>query len=281
MSKIVAESLSVSIPNKGCDKHCPYCISEITGPVLENLALMHRNAPTVVNIAKAAQVASVLFTSKGEPLLNLEDLISLASYFKDFRLELQTDGLELAKDAAKRHNVLPQLYEAGFNFIAVSINDNVKEFEMMENVFRDIKLYGMLPRLCVNIVKPKQEVTPLEILEYACKLGIPQLLIRHVSIPDGHEDSSKKEVAWILERNCQKLYHEVRVGIMQEVSTSDDGYSRILNDGTEVHHYKGLSIVFSDYCVQTVNAGTDIRSLVFDESGHLRDGWVTNSEILL
>ena len=91
-----AENLTISVPNAGCDKNCPYCVSRMTGYVDNDYPKMLRNVSKVIHVARAAEVTSVLFTGKGEPILAYRELIELAGLFNFWPLELQTNGIGLA-----------------------------------------------------------------------------------------------------------------------------------------------------------------------------------------
>jgi len=66
-----ATNLAISIPYKGCDKNCPYCVSKMTGYNTADEDAIIRNRPKVKNMAALASIGSVLLTGKGEPLLNV------------------------------------------------------------------------------------------------------------------------------------------------------------------------------------------------------------------
>jgi hypothetical protein len=59
-----AQSLSICVPNKGCDKNCRYCISKMTGDVPSSSELMRRNYPKV---HKLAETSNVVFWSASTP----------------------------------------------------------------------------------------------------------------------------------------------------------------------------------------------------------------------
>ena len=79
-----ANNLSISIPNRGCDKNCPYCVSKMTGHVEFNENLFYRNLPKVFQFSQMAQISSVSLTGKGEPMLNFDAIKIVLETFRKF-----------------------------------------------------------------------------------------------------------------------------------------------------------------------------------------------------
>ena len=54
------------------------------------------------------------------------------------------------------------------------------------------------------------------------------------------------------------------------------GQSRKLGEtihGMSIYDCKGISVLFSDYCIQEQANDNDVRSIVFHEDGHLYTLW--------
>lgn len=100
-----ANNISVCVPDNGCNKKCPYCISMMTGKSSHDSKTWYRNIQKVGKLAEIAGVTSILITGKGEPILNEvheESFIcKVCNIFKGYPIELQTNGIYLAKELGK------------------------------------------------------------------------------------------------------------------------------------------------------------------------------------
>lgn len=310
MRAIKAKDLTISVPNYGCDKKCPYCISRITGPAPTNKGRMLRNIRKVQHLAHAAQVTTVLFTSKGEPLLNnrsMGDMMALAEYFKDFPLEIQTNGLRLLRDLEKGEldETCVLLYSAGFNTIAVSVDEDdwedVVKSGRFDEVFKTITETDMNVRLCINITSGFSGMTFSGIWENDLKAVRPyisQVLFRKIDMPSFLDDSSeeaRKVVDWIKNSASDGTYERLRdEGLkylldhgrfVKEVHDGEYSYLenvpvKILPDGSPVFDLEGIAITFSDYCIQETHSSDDIRSIILMEDGKVYTSWNSKASLM-
>lgn len=271
-----SENLTITVPsvvyndklqNPFCNKNCKYCVSVMTGfTESSGLPYMERNVNKVKTYADRAQVTSVLLTGKGEPLLNLGAIETLASHFKEYSLELQTNGILLIDNPM----LIQKLYNYGIDVIAISV-DSDRDFNRFIDVVKDINRLGMTVRFTVNVSdKLKQYGTFGSVFEYAKENGVLQVLFRKLTIP---RDSKSDEVAkWIEEHGDTGMYEEF-VRDMNEVIEDRGEKIRILNTGEIVWSVDRRSLVSIDYCIQEESDGNDIRSLIFHEDGHLYTQW--------
>ena len=86
-----ANNLSISIPNKGCNKSCPYCVSKIAPNVENNEKLFIKNIHKVKKMADITGVTSVSITGKGEPTLNMSNVYDVLHTLTEYVTELQTN----------------------------------------------------------------------------------------------------------------------------------------------------------------------------------------------
>jgi sulfatase maturation enzyme AslB (radical SAM superfamily) len=265
-----AENLAVCVPNFGCNKNCPYCVSRMTGYIKADLPMVTKNIRKVVEIAKKAEVTSVLFTGKGEPTHG-ESLVWLnyfTSYFRDFPMELQTNGINLLEQL----HILDELYNRGMDVIAVSV-DSYSDLIRFRELFQRIKNKNMISRLVINATLNFEDYGFLDILYYCIRFGIRQLTFRKLTIPEGAEDTP--EARWINENNSGKIYD----AFMSDLK----GRGRLirkLKSGLLVYDIEGVAVTYSDYCLQESDEGDNIRSLIFQEDGHLYTSWNSKASIL-
>lgn len=280
-----AWGMTVSIPVDRCDKNCLYCISEITGYVKPNSELVERNMEKAYTRAKNAQIDTFLITSKREPILKIDSVCQMANRFREFTVEVQTNGIKLNKCP----DYIDRLFKSGVNTIAFSI-DHLSQLERYQAMFRAITDRGMLVRVCVNLT----DMIPVEMgfvdifaaVEKAAtkkrgqKVGnIRQLVFRNISVP--RNIKSGKQYKWIKEHTSQDRY----ISLCQEFDriAMKDRRKPIMTlpfDGSSVWSHRGISVVFSDYCMQESNNTEDIRSLIYLEDGHLYCSWSDPASIL-
>jgi len=266
-----ANNLTICVPNRGCDKNCKYCISKMTFEPESNYQLMVRNAKKVAKIAEVAEVSSILFTGKGEPFLNFYEMIGLIQKFNSFPVEIQTNGLLLAQ---RYEDFLPVLYREGVNIIAISIDS---EFDQsMINLIENIPQYKMLVRLCLNVTS-KFPLKPIKkVLDLCERLNVRQVIFRKVSIPKNIVSSNKadKTEEYIIENDGTANYDFILKECMKFQ------FIRETVDGSRLVGYKNMSILLSDYCIQSSNHTNDIRSLIYNQDGHLYTSWDHPGSIL-
>jgi len=268
-----AENLSVSVPNRGCDKNCPYCISRMTGYVQNDYSRMMRNIEKIKNVARAAEVTSVLFTGKGEPILAWEELLALGKEFAGWPLELQTNGIVLSKDDG---SMIDSLYAAGFDVIAVSM-DSDEQFLEYRPLFSRIVEAGMTLRITVNITDILTPRSFGELVAYCREHDVGQLTLRKIVVPENPGD--EKTARWIEEHGTPDVYDDL---MHQGISLvkKQGKLIRSLAHGVLVYDIDGVSFSYSDYCIQERNEGDNIRALVFLEDGHLYTSWNSRASIL-
>ena len=261
-----AANLTISIPYKGCDKNCPYCVSQMTGITKTNTPLMMRNINKVKTLARAAQVTNVLFTGKGEPCLNWERLLDYINEFRNFPCELQTNGIILNND----HNKVDILFLAGLDVVALSI-DKLDQFPKYSMLFDRIQDVGMTSRVTLNVTNMIPETTTFQDIVSQCLIfGIDQLLLRNIVIPNNVPES--KYTKWIQD-NTNPAQYDTMVEQMKSELLFRGKFLRSTEFGMLIYDYKGISVTTSDYCIQDNNKNVDIRSLIYLDDGHLYTSW--------
>ena len=261
-----AANLTISIPYKGCDKNCPYCVSKMTGSVKTNTPLMMRNINKVKTLARAAQVTNVLFTGKGEPCLNWLQLVDYIDEFKEFPCELQTNGIILNNNI----NLVDALQHYGLDVVALSI-DKLEQFSEYKNLFKRIQDVGMTSRVTLNVTNMIPEVTTFRDVVVQClAYGVDQLLLRNIVIPNNVPKS--KYTMWIRD-NTNPAQYDTMVDEMREELAKHGTFIRSTEFGMLIYDYMGISVTTSDYCIQDNSQNIDIRSLIFLDDGHLYTSW--------
>ena len=265
-----AQNLAISVPKfDKCDKDCPYCVSKMTGYLKPNIELFWRNLKKAKTLAKHANITSVLITGKGEPIQEILMVHKLLEEFSEFPTELQTNG----KYLHEYPEYIETLAEAGLNVLAISI-DNPEEITKYRHLVEHAQAVGMLVRYTVNITDRFDGISFKELFNMCDCAKIDQFSLREVTIPTDAVDTIESKAAqeWINENvnpgsiNLTKMQMETDLRM----------YGRFLMAlpyGAKLYDYKGISVTWFDYCVQDKNEGDDIRSLIYQEDGHMYFAW--------
>lgn len=270
-----AQNLTISVPYSGCDKDCPYCVSKMTGYIDTNELLIESNLDKVRKIAEIAQVSSILLTGKGEPCLNSDWIEKYCELFRNYPIELQTNGLKLLKEV----DLLSNLHDAGLDVLALSL-DKLEDFETFQPLFAQAKLLDLVLRVTLNITKLIPiDTTAERILGLCREAHIDQLSFRQITIPRYVEPRGKEcqdVMVWIHNNVGQDQYS----GLVEQVTRMDPRVIRKLPYGATVYDVNGIAVTWFDYCIQDQHGVDDIRSLIFQEDGHLYTAWNSPASIL-
>lgn len=276
-----ANSLSICVPvpenlrESFCNKNCPYCVSKMTGYGKVDEGAFYNRLPKVKHLAEMCQVNSVIFTGKSEPLLNMQVLKELGLEFRDFPLEVQTNGILLSDK-----NIFT-LYEYHFDTIAISI-DSPKQLGEMFKKIPFIHGLGMTVRMTINLTSeimgdPNDKEKVQRILNLLQEEGVDQVSFRSIVIPNNAVNTLESIEAqeWI-KKNIDQDQAEAFMADYQMILAEQGTEVRRVKSGIwqlAIHMYKGMSCMSFPYCVQDSNTNEDIRSLVYYEDGHLSTTW--------
>jgi molybdenum cofactor biosynthesis enzyme MoaA len=274
-----AQNLTVCLPNEGCNKKCPYCVSRMTHMPEDNHTRMLRNGAKVYNMAKIAGVTSVLLTSKGETTMDLDECMRWIERFKDFPVEIQTNGRVVKDDPTW----IVDAVDAGLDIMAVSI-DNL---DWLSTYAATLKWAArqMVVRLVFNMTI-KTDRPLLELVSTAKHVGAQQVIIRRLTIPEGAEFTpegqwiAEKAPAGIYDRRMAELRSALNKQAARKVRSTAHGVPVYSIGGTSLVPRDAISVVANDYCVQERSGDEDIRSLIFHSDGHLYTSWNDTGSIL-
>lgn len=283
-----AQNLAVCVPNEGCNKNCPYCVSRMTGSVKTDWPRMMSNYHKVVDIAERAGISSVLFTGKGEPFYpsTYGKLLELIRTFDRFPCEVQTNGFTLSGWANKcEEDEFLRMSRAGLDIIAFSI-DKLEHFTHLKQTFRMVNNYGMLVRVTLNVTDMlPSDLRWTHLVDLCKEHGVRQISLRNITIPTG-VDHDSKEAIWIRKHGAAHLFNDLIRRVTSyprwEKSEACEMPRRIrhLPYGAAVYDCEGIAIAAFDYCVQDEHGDDDMRSLIFQEDGHLYTAWNSPASVL-
>jgi hypothetical protein len=250
---------------------------------------LFENANKVKKFADACQVTSVLITSKGEPFLNLEALVNMCNEFSQYPIEIQTNGLALNKKVISSTSAdeINRYLNFPFDVIAFSI-DKLKQLEEFQPSFTKLKAMNKIVRVTYNINDLDEDLMELcpsvdhgpfpHLLDLVKKYPVHQFSVRRLTIPEKYVDTVQaREAANWIELNTKKstnMYWQLATGIKNLPAV------RKLPFGATVYDYEGLGIASFDYCLQESHKEDDLRSLIYNEDGHVYTSWDSKASVL-
>ncbi len=140
----------------------------------------------------------------------------------------------------------------------------------------------MVIRVTYNISDKDGDTGGMSFRDFVQACGekfITQVSIRKLTIPERIQKNreSKNTADWIRKHGNESLYARWT----GELLSAGPRIIRELPFGAMVYDWMGVSITHFDYCIQERNMDFDIRSLVYQEDGHLYTSWDSSSSIIL
>ena len=275
-----ANSMSICIPSLRddiffCNKNCPYCVSRMTGNGKGQVEgdRFENNLKKARTMAIASGVNSIVLTGKTEPTLNLGAISIVCDVFRDFPIEIQTNGILLDE------HMLNSFEDWGIDTIAVSI-DSYSQLVGMKSTLELISGMGFNSRITVNltdrVLYDMDYGTFEDTLKLVKTIGINQLSFRRITIPNYAIDTpeSIETQKWIKNNVDQDKATEFLKGYTDYLENSKDSHFLYnLAFGAKLYMVDGISCTHFEYCIQDDHSEEDIRSLIYYEDGHLSSTW--------
>lgn len=269
-----------------CVTVCPFCVSGELATIenREVPKINHRNLLKGCELAKTSGVQTVMLTSRGEPTLFPDQITEYLETLEPYKfpfIELQTNGIPMARKFEKYKPYLEKWYELGLSTILIStvsnrpeINGEVytprtKQYIDLPELISNLHEIGFSVRLTAICTKAWMS-TPEQIDEYlkfALENKVAQVTLR----PLNDEYRRETAQAWIDEH---KMSEEDKVRIYDFLNTEGYKLMELPNIGN-VFDYKGQNVMFS-YTLTKYNDhndGENKRNLIFFPDGQLRYEW--------
>ena len=269
-----------------CVTVCPFCVSGELATIenREVPKINHRNLLKGCELAKTSGVQTVMLTSRGEPTLFPDQITEYLETLEPYKfpfIELQTNGIPMARKFEKYKPYLEKWYELGLSTILIStvsnrpeINGEVytprtKQYIDLPELISNLHEIGFSVRLTAICTKAWMS-TPEQIDEYlkfALENKVAQVTLR----PLNDEYRRETAQAWIDEH---KMSEEDKVRIYDFLNTEGYKLMELPNIGN-VFDYKGQNVMFS-YALTKYNDhndGENKRNLIFFPDGQLRYEW--------
>jgi hypothetical protein len=260
-------NITVCVPSRGCTRDCPYCISKMTPAAAGPARFGADRIELALRFAQTLGAASLLVTSRGEPLCNADDVLLVLQIARRIFLpaELQTNG-----DIADR---VGELAESGLRVYAVSI-DSRAQVTAQADLFAAVVRSGLVLRWTVALHDDTLELSGAQWLEFAATHGVRQLSFRNLTAPDN--PVSREPADWIATH-----VH----GLPQWMAGLDRliaGFRliRTLSFGPRIYKAGEISLTYFPYCIQESGNDDDLRSLIVREDGHVYTDWNSLASVL-
>lgn len=274
-----ATTLAISIPFSGCNKDCPYCVSKMTWAPQINEDLFWNNLGKALAFANRSQVTDVIITSKGETLLypRLKELMQVVDD-SEFPTALQTNGEILVQ----KHILSWQDFfqDCGLNVLAISIDSMAQLNELSSILSIFSSPVDFILRATVNLTPEIMEADIGEIVAKLAMAGFRQVSFRQLTVPQYRSNrlESHKAAEWIQQKIDPVVFESWNKSY--EVFLSGAQHIRDLPYGSRLYDWNGVSLTYFPLCVQDVSGTDDIRSLIFNQDGHLYSTWSSPASIL-
>ncbi len=262
-----ANNITVSVPSLGCTRSCPYCISKMTPDVIGVEKFTEARIELALRFAQSMGATSLLITSRGETLKNMDAVRSVMKIARVNFLpaEIQTNGdLDMYVD---------ELALEGLNVYAVSI-DNPDQLEQQKKLYESVNANGLILRWTVNLHDGTMRLTAEEWLQIAQEQGVRQLSFRKLTAPSHPVD--EKPARWI-EKN---VHHLDRWMEQLDFLLKDRKVIRSLSFGPKVIEIGAISLTYFPYCIQESGNEEELRSLILREDGHVYTDWNSMASVL-
>lgn len=283
-------TFSICLP-AGCNAHCRYCVSQMTG--IDNCKTQdmdYRNFGKALRMAEIAQINTALFTGKGEPTLFPDKITRMLREMNNqFPLVvLQTNGLTLCDQIGKNDlKLLYNWYNLGLTHISLSVvhynsirNEDVickkgQEHYNIAGLACALQKIGFIVRLNVTMCKGYIDdlAKVLEVIQWAEDKNV-ELTFRPVALSDNKKSETVYE--WTKE-------HLIAPNEIENIKNYFDKNVRILYDfdfGARWYDFRGQNVVLSN-CLTGYEKGKPIRQLILFPDFSLRFDWQAESAILL
>ena len=269
-----------------CVTVCPFCVSGELATIQnrEVPKINHRNLLKGCELAKTSGVQTVMLTSRGEPTLFPDQITEYLETLEPYKfpfIELQTNGIPMARKFEKYKPYLEKWYELGLSTILIStvsnrpeINGEVytprtKQYIDLPELISNLHEIGFSVRLTAICTKAWMSTSEQidEYLKFALENKVAQVTLR----PLNDEYRRETAQAWIDEH---KMSEEDKVRIYDFLNTEGYKLMELPNIGN-VFDYKGQNVMFS-YALTKYNDhndGENKRNLIFFPDGQLRYEW--------
>lgn len=278
------QTISLCTGDGRCPRHCPYCVSRMTGKQdFSNMPeIISPKVLKAIQLARLSGVSTALLTSKGETLFGVgrDHAFQYLSLLNSFPfIEVQTSGYGLDDDTLK------ELEEHGVTTIAISCvsDSHTRNREIFGTDYEDpfeiadrIHARGMMVRLCCTMCAGYCESTEtVDHMISSCRhKGIEQLSFVPVTAPD--KSMSMKITKWA--STCGLDVAEVK-RLYDHVRKSGPKLMTLMHGG-EVYDVDGVSVCIR-YCLTDDPETNALRQVIVYPNGDTRYSWTHKAARLI
>jgi molybdenum cofactor biosynthesis enzyme MoaA len=245
----------------------------MTGGVKTDNILFEQNLEKAKYIAQSSAVSSISITGKGEPFLNIEAMTKVVNVFKHMPIEVQTNGRLLkklfnSKMIGKYNYLISQLsYIDVFAFSC----DTFEEITDLKDVIENLNRHGFITRITFNVTDRVSDKTYSDFLNAFKEVGVRQFSFRKIIKANFTEENEVHK--WIDEHGGADIYDNLISQGKGYITENNCQMIRKLSYGAVLYDVDGMSYTYFDYCIQDTSDDGDVRSLIYQEDGHLYTTW--------
>lgn len=274
-----ANNLTISVPTDECHYKCPYCVSNMTYPIVVNYGRWEANLPKLRALAERVGVTHILVTGKGELTTTSYFIDYILKEFNFFPKEIQTKfNTKTLCDKVNRDQTVLDLLRY-FDVVSFSV-DNPTDLEQRK--WKLIKKESSYIKRLAIILSNRFNNKDLRWFINKCKeLEIEQLTIRMPTVPERiiGSEKSRKTVKWIRENTDRYQWDQLVFQLKDMVNYGKAKFVRDLLFGAAVYDIFGIGFTLMEYCVESQN-GEFMRSLIYQADGHLYTTWDQRGSII-
>lgn len=245
----------------------------MTGKATVDFGNFFQNIHKAKTLSNHANVSSIIISGKTEPLQpeNFDMLKEICKVFKEYPIEIQTNGLSLKLGETQR-----VLKECGVNTIAVSI-DSYSQFKGILEILRKAYFKSFNNRVTINLTTDIMEHNSTEYVNLCERFGINQLSFRELTIPKFPVDSQESYSAIEYIETIDPLKVAFFIAEFQEKLKNAGMFVRSLPFGANIYMLENVSCTVFEECIQENSNDEDIRTLIYWEDGHMSTSWYSSN----
>ncbi len=279
-------NLSVIVGTSACNASCPYCISKMTGIKqigVREQPIHWRNFRKACRLAQIRGVDTVMLTGKGEPTLFAHQIDAYLKELEPFNfpfIEVQTNGMHIARSWSMLEPKLAQWYTSGMTTISISVvhyeakkNQEIycpkQEYPDTKTLIDHLHSLGFMVRFSCTMLKGYVDSVAevKKMIAWTKELGVEQLTLRPVvatSTKSENEEVYKYTKAHLLTLSQKKAVGKYLLDNGKVLQQS--------GHGATVFDVAGQNVSFSN-ALTIDDRGEYIRQLIFCADGKLTYDW--------
>ncbi len=295
--RTTVQTFCVLAGSAACNARCPFCISKMTpskGVTPKEPKVNWKNFRKACAYAWQHGARTAIITGKGEPTLFPEQIAKYLKVMKSYgfeRIELQTNGIEIAENRRKYARHLKDWFGEGLSLIAVSVvhynpekNRRIylphkKMYIDLPALIKYLHMEGRRFSVRLSCILLNGHIDSPKMLEnlvaFAKENGVEQLTVRPVNSPKNPESISVHN--WVGKSRLKPG----QIKKMENYLKENGRMLARLPHGAAIYDVGGQNVCLTNSLTRDSPKGGYLRQLIFFPDGRLRTGWEDGAEVIL